>query len=196
MFSLMRFRRALWFATVAGLIAVAVTSEFMVSRDTALDRLKIMAESDRSVRTRTSGRSELALGAWYIFQNHPLGVGTGGFTRAWAALGAREGLTRFRWTHPTHKAHSGWAKILAENGAPGTIVLAAYVLSFAVVGWRTRDTTLRRLGLLVTVVLALAWVTTEFQNKGLWLVAAGAAVLLERHSAGLVPRRTSWSARA
>src|SRR5205823_9014360 len=107
------------------------------------------------------------------------GVGTGGFTSAFLELNAREGMTQFIRDRPL-QAHSGWMKILAENGIPGIMLLGTYVVSFAVSGLRTRIPDLRKLGVTVTAVLAVAWVSTEFQNKGLWLLAAGATVLLNR----------------
>ena len=80
-------------------------------------------------------------------------------------------------------AHSGWIKVLAENGVPGILLLGAYVLSFTVSGWRARNPELLRLGLMVSAVLTVAWLSTEFQNKALWLLAAGATVLLEHNPA-------------
>jgi heme/copper-type cytochrome/quinol oxidase subunit 3 len=63
-------------------------------------------------------------------------------------------------------------KILAENGVPGLLVLGGFVLSFAVTGLRSRIRSLRRLGLMTTAVLALAFTSTEYQNKGVWFLAA------------------------
>ena len=119
------------------------------------------------------------LGGWYIFTEHPwVGVGTGGFSDASIGLPLYEGATTFR--PEGRAAHAGWIKVLAENGLPGGALLLAYVVSFTLSGWRTRDRELRRLGVLTTAVLGLAFVTTEFQGKGLWLLAAGTTVLLQR----------------
>ena len=129
--------------------------------------------------SRTSGRSDLALGGWYIFQEHPLGVGTGGFGDAWSTLNRREGLSDFREGART-AAHSAWIRVLAENGIPGILALFGFVFSFAVIGWRRRSSGAFPLGLLVTFTLAVAFLAHEFQGKGLWFLVAGAMTLLRR----------------
>ncbi len=179
-------RRALLFTIVAALISLLVVSQFTMLEEKAVGRLRLLADPSKSLRTRVSGRADLALGAWYMFRDHPFGVGTGGFSTTWTDLGPREGMTgfhRFRWT----AAHSGWMKVLAENGFPGIALLSVYVLSFAASGWRTRTLELRWLGSAVTAVLAVAWVSADFQSKAFWLFAAGGTELLERHAI--------WSAR-
>jgi hypothetical protein len=45
-------------------------------------------------------------------------------------------------------------------------------------GLRRQDRRLRLLGLFTTIVLTTAWISTEFQAKGLWLLVAGAITLL------------------
>jgi O-antigen ligase len=177
----MRLRRALGFGIVAALVSVVVLSQFTTLQERAVERLHLLTDPSESVHLRTSGRSDLAWGAWYMFRDHPFGVGTGGFLPTWLTLGAREGIAQSRGLAP-RAAHSGWMKILAENGFPGILLLGAYVFSFAVSGWRSRDPVLRRLGLMVTAVFAVAGVSMEFQAKGLWLLAAGATVLLDRGS--------------
>ena len=59
-------------------------------------------------------------------------------------------------------------------------MLAGFVLSFAVVGRRTGRRDLQLLGFFVTAALGLAFLSTEFQTKGIWLLAAGATLLLNR----------------
>jgi hypothetical protein len=75
--------------------------------------------------------------------------------------------------------HSAWMKTLAENGVPGVLLLAGYVFSFAVTGWRRQADGLLLLGALVTFCLSFAFISTEFAGKGLWLLAAGVTVLLD-----------------
>ena len=131
-----------------------------------------------SLGSRTSGRSDLAIGGWYIFQDHPFGVGTGGFPTAWSHLNRHYGLTYGRGEEKA--AHSGWVKTMVENGAPGVILLIAYVFSFAAASLRQRSWALWRLGMLTSLVLAAALLSTEFQTKGLWYLAAGATAFLQR----------------
>ncbi len=174
----MKVHRTLLFGTVAALVSVVILSQFTTLQDNALTRLSLLVDSRPSLSTRTSGRFDLALGGWYIFQDHPFGVGTGGFRITWAELGRRDGLSHFAQGREM-AAHSGWVKVLAENGLPGILLLAAYVVSFTVRGWRARDPELLRLGLMVSAILAVAWVSSEFQNKALWFLAAGATVFLD-----------------
>ena len=142
-------------------------------------RLEKLAEVNRSYVNRTSGRSDLALAAWYMFLDHPLGVGTGGF----ASTRISEGYVQKTsgWEADTQmEAHAGWMKTLAENGIPGIILQFAYVISFAVVGWHRRRRGVFSIGLLVTLTLSFAFLTTEVQTKGLWFLAAGTVVLLNQ----------------
>ncbi len=170
------------FLIIGVLLAVAVASQFAHLQAAVLNRLGVLLDRDRPLVSRTSGRSDLVIAGWHIFLDHPLGVGTGGFAAAWAGLGDLGGLLTFHRRGVETQAHSAWIKTLAENGVPGILLLAAYVFSFAVVGWRRsrRDPNLRLLGFLVTAVLSVAFVSTEFQGKGLWLLAAGATTLFRR----------------
>jgi hypothetical protein len=168
---------------VAILVFFGVISQFLQEETWALRRINALLDEERSLSSRTSGRSDLALGGWYIFQEHPLGVGTGGFGNAWAMLNRREGLSDFREGART-SAHSAWIRVLAENGIPGILVLGAFVSSFAVIGWRRRAHGAFALGLLVTFSLAVAFLAHEFQGKGLWFLTAGAMTLFRRIPAG------------
>lgn len=164
---------------VALLIALGVASLFVEQQSEAVHRLDKLLDSRRSWTSRTSGRSDLALGGWYTFQEHPLGIGTGGFANAWLNLRHREGLSVFREGVYT-PAHSGWIKILTENGVPGILLFAAFVFSFAGIGWRRRREGLFLLGLLVTVSLSVAFLADEFQGKGLWFLAAAVMTVMRR----------------
>jgi O-antigen ligase len=75
-------------------------------------------------------------------------------------------------------AHAGWVKVISENGVPGALLMIAFVMSFAVAGWRRRRWRVRVLGLMVTATMAIGFLTTEFQSKSLWFLGAGAMVLL------------------
>jgi heme/copper-type cytochrome/quinol oxidase subunit 3 len=114
-------------------------------------------------------------------------VGTGGFPARYREV-SETGFT-FRQGQEV-AAHSGWMKTLAENGVMGMLVLSAYVLSFAVVGMRRGDRSQRLIGLLTTSALAVALVSTEFQSKGLWLLAAGTTTLL--HYVSPLRIRSVW----
>jgi O-antigen ligase len=185
-------RRAIALGTIA-IVGVAVISHFGNLQEYALHRLGALVDPSRSLSSRTSGRSDLVLGGWYIFQDHPFGVGTGGFASAWAGLGRREGMSGFQEGVP-FQAHAGWIKILAENGVPGFALLVTFVLSFAVVGLQRVDRRQRLLGVFTSVVLATAWISTEFQAKGLWLLVAGVITLL-RPRGRIVPE-PAWQPRS
>lgn len=157
--------------------AIAASAQFGNLQADALGRITKLADASRSLSNRTSGRFDLMLGGWYIFNDHPFGVGTGGFASAWAELGRREGLSGFE-AGARFPAHAGWIKTLAENGFPGVILLAAFATSFAVVGLRTRHRATRLLGMYTSAVLLTAWISTEFQAKGLWFLVAACTAYL------------------
>jgi O-antigen ligase len=168
----------------AVMLALVVLSHFSELQDRTIKRITKLVTTDHSMvgayslGSRTSGRSDLAIGGWYIFQEHPLGVGTGGFPTAWSQFGRHYGLTYGRGQEKA--AHSGWLKTLVENGIPGIVLMAYFIFSFGVVGMRQRSWALWRLGMLTTVVLAAAFISSEFQTKGLWFLAAGAITFLQR----------------
>ena len=144
-------------------------------------RFSKVFDTERSLANRTSGRSELALAAWQVFREHPLGVGSGAFPYYWserergAVLAGQSGMKL---------AHSAWMKVLSENGLPGFILLTFYVGSFALVALRSGNPSVRRLGLMTTAVLATGYLAQEFVAKGLWLTAVGASVVLSRDNDG------------
>jgi len=175
-------------ALVSGaLIMIVAAAHFSQMQERATFRLFKLFTTDEplsgnySLSSRTSGRSDLAIGGFYIFEAHPMGVGTGSFKLAWKNLDRHDNMGDYA-RGELRAAHSGWVKVLAENGVLGILLLAAWVGSFAYGALRTRKRVLRRLGLLTALALAAALLSTEFQSKGLWYLAAGATVFLERDS--------------
>lgn len=170
-----------------GLIFLVAAAHFSQMQERASFRLFKLFTTDEplsgdySLSSRTSGRSDLAIGGFYIFEEHPMGVGTGSFKLAWKNLDRHDNMGDYA-RGELRAAHSGWVKTLAENGVLGILLLAAWVGSFAYGALRTRKRVLRRLGLLTSLALAAALLATEFQSKGLWYLAAGATVFLERDS--------------
>jgi O-antigen ligase len=148
-------------------IAIVVSRRFPGLETNASGRFEKLFDSDRSIANRTSGRSDIAYAGWKIFRSNPLGVGTGGFDVAYSQLDI-EGLA-FAGLHK--QAHSAWVKILAENGIPGIVLLMIFVGSFARAALKTRVRELRGLGFLTTMTLSVAFLSTEFQSKDLWLFA-------------------------
>ncbi len=171
--------RAMILAAGALLTAILL-SQFTEQKEFVVQRFDKSVDSSYSLSSRTSGRSDLAIGGWRMFLQHPiLGVGTGGFSTAWKELSNREGLSDYAADRRS-EAHSGWVKTLAEGGVPGIALHLAFVFSFLVVGWQTGVRPLIYMGLLVTVTLIVSFISTEFQGKGIWFFAAGATVLLYR----------------
>jgi hypothetical protein len=173
------------FLSVAGALLLGCTLLFQFSDrlDFVQHRLDKTIDAHYSLASRTSGRSDLAIGGWRMFLEQPLlGVGTGGFAVSWAKLERWEGMSGYRLGKDA-EAHSGWVKSLAEGGVPAIVLHAAFVVSFFLVGLRTRSRRLSWFGLLVSTELAVAFASTEFQGKGLWFLSAGAIVLLNTESA-------------
>lgn len=173
--------------TSGALIFIVAAAHFSQMQERASFRLFKLFTTDQplsgnySLSSRTSGRSDLAIGGFYIFEEHPMGVGTGSFQLAWKNLDRHDNMGDYA-RGELRAAHSGWVKTLAENGVLGVLLLAAWIGSFVYGALRTRKRTLRRLGLLTSLTLTAALLTTEFQSKGLWYLAAGATVFLERDS--------------
>ena len=168
-------RRRVTVVLVAALLALGISSQFSDLQEHTIHRVTYLFNSGASLRSRTSGRSVLAEGGLKLMLSNPLGVGTGGFARNFGELrfaGEGNQLGKIR------AAHSAWVKTAAENGVIGLAVLAAFIASFTIAGFAQRRSTLRGLTLLTTGVLAFAFLSTEFQLKGLWFLAAGAAALL------------------
>lgn len=166
------------YVVVGSVVAIVSMSEFTDQLDLAFHRLNKFMDVGARVESRTSGRSDLALGGWIIFQDSPLGVGTGGFATAWAKLGYKSNLSGFRYGQEM-AAHSGWINTLVDNGFIGFLLLASFVASFAVRGWTRRQQGLFPVGMLVFAVFTLALLSTQFAAKGLWLLAAGVTMLMQ-----------------
>jgi hypothetical protein len=171
---------------IGALIASFVVLNFSALNETSMHRINKLLDTEQSMTGRTSGRSDLAYGGYLIFLDHPFGVGTGGFTVAWAKMGFRQSLSGYGYG-ASRAAHAGWIKVLAENGFLGFIVLAAFAVSFTVLGWRKRRAGLFPVGVFVTCTLLVAWVSTEFASKGIWFLTAGVTVLLNMKGAAGVP---------
>jgi len=160
------------------LIGLLLASYFTPLQQTAVQRLSLLFDRNAALQTRTSGRSDLVKGSWEIFMRHPFGVGTGGFETTWATLGSVDGQRTFMRSGQRFAAHAGWMRMLAENGFIGFGILAAFVGSFAVAGFRRGGPTARNLGLLAAAGLGLSLVSTEYHLKGLFYLAAGVAAAL------------------
>lgn len=174
--------RRLTFIIAVVVVGIGLSSLFANLQLTVMNRIGILLNSDLTFEQRTSGRSDLAVAGWNIFLENPFGIGTGGFPSAWAKLGNLEGALTFGKIGREFEAHSAWIETLAENGVPGVLLLGVYVLLFFIVGLRTskRGGDHRALGLLVTTALGVAFISTEFQGKGLWFLAAGVTTLFYR----------------
>jgi hypothetical protein len=164
---------------IVALVLLALSTQFTDFQAYTIERIDRLLDTNYSLAQRTSGRSDLALGGWYIFLAYPLGIGTGGFAPVWATLGDFNGLISGGLVGEELQQHSAWIKILAENGFPGFILLFSFVVSFALLGLKRTERHLRIIGLLTTTVLGLAFLSTNFQGKSLWLLVAGVMVLLQ-----------------
>lgn len=171
--------RRMSYVLILVLVIFTIFSQFTELQTNTLERLDRLVNPTYSWNQRTSGRSDIAMGGWYIFLEHPFGIGTGGFASAWADLGNLDGLLTIKSVGEEIQQHSAWMKILAENGFLGFILLFAFVISFAILGIRRKSRNLRIIGLLVSIVLSLTYMSTNFQGKGTWLLVAGAMVLLQ-----------------
>ena len=170
---------------VAAWAALGVVAyQFSDLQSYAFSRISKFFDPTYSLNQRTSGRSDIAEAGWRLFLANPLGVGTGGFKDKIAEIGFLE---------EEIAAHSGWIKVLAENGIPGIILLTAYIVSFTLVGWRKRKNGLFLLGVLVSLSFGVALLSKEFEGKSLWLLAMGGAVLLHHeHMSAIFERKSRF----
>lgn len=155
-----------------------ISVRFAEFKQATLARVEKLFSRDETFEARTSGRSDIVRVGWTMFATQPWGVGTGNFKPFYAKMSG-QGYIGFKSGREV-EAHAAWIKILAENGVIGAGLFALFVFSFAYMGWLRRMAGLLGLGILVSVVLGLAFISTEFQGKGLWFLAAGGLVLLMR----------------
>lgn len=174
-------RRRAVFLSVTALLALAGATLFADIQRHAIERVNLLFDRNVAFTDRTSSRSALMLRGWYLFVEDPLGVGTGGFTEAARRARPRPGLPSAA-SMEGKPAHSGWVKVLVENGAFGFLLVAAFFTSFAATAFRRRVRSVRAIGFFTTVVLCLAFLTTEYASKGIWFLAAAAIVLLRPRS--------------
>ena len=128
-----------------------------------------LVDPDRTFSQASSSRSDIAEFGWTTFRANPMGIGTGSFTEASGDLST---LGR------NLAAHSAWIKIMAENGVAGLAVFIAFIAAFATA--RPRGSAVNSaLGPLVAVVTSVAFLSSEFQSKSIWLLVSGAIVLLQ-----------------
>jgi len=177
--------RRLKFVVAFVLGSGVVVGSFPELRDRSVHRVDKLFNQEYSAAQRTSARSDHYVGAWQLFKNNPLGVGTGGYKKSWAKLrlrsisGSQAGSEK--------AAHSAWLKTLVENGIPGIILLTMIVGSFAYVGLQKGDAGLFAFGVLVTVMIAAVFVSTEFWSKSIWFIIASAIVFLNYYDMPKVP---------
>jgi len=157
---------------VSALVLIWFSAQFVEQQAYALSRLNKSFDPNASLAERTSGRSEIARAGLEVFSRNPFGVGTGGFE---ASTGQVDFLN-----NNGRPAHSAWIKVLVENGIPGVVLLSAFILSFSLAGLRRRQEGLFLVGLLVTLVFVVTFISKEYQGKSLWFLAAGATTLLYR----------------
>lgn len=137
----------------------------------ALQRLAQFFDTDIELEDASSGRTEIAKVGYEIFLDHPLiGAGTGSFRDEFVKAtreGSRGGGV-FLEKRGGMKiaAHSTYVKVLAENGIIGFFLLMTFILSI----YTNRSN--YKLNLISAVVIALAFLSTEFGAKGPWFIAA------------------------
>ncbi|MEP7353428.1 MAG: O-antigen ligase family protein [Acidobacteriota bacterium] len=178
------FSRRLAFIGTIPILAILTISMFPSLQDYAVKRFLKIFDSQVSLKSRTSGRSDVAIVGWGIFLQHPLGVGTGGFPTAYGQADADE----MAFAGIEKQAHSGWVKTLVENGVLGAITLGWYVFSFLFSGQRGNKRGFTSLGIIVTATIAVSLLGSEFQGKGLWYLACGATVLLNYGMGSTLPQ--------
>jgi O-antigen ligase len=161
--------------TLAVLITLWVSSQFLEQQSYTISRIQLLFDPNQTESRRTSKRSDLLQAGIEIFKNNPLGIGTGSF---------REESNATSYITGNRPAHSAWIKTIAENGVPGFLLMAMFIASFAVEGFRRRherDGTFL-FGVFITILFASAFVAKEFRGKSLWFLAAAGIVLLHPES--------------
>jgi hypothetical protein len=170
------------------LVCVPFLSLFPNLKDYATRNIQKVWDPHRSLSSRTSGRWDLAVHGIYLARKYPLGVGTGGYavTRANVLPEYDPDDPSPIWTGSDFmagrpmQAHSGWIKVLVENGVVGFGLLLAYTLSFAFVGLRHRRQGALPLGILGTLIPTIGLLPSEFAGKWLWLTLAVVTAEMDR----------------
>ena len=126
-------RRSVAIGLAGLMLCLAVVSRFPTLGSSTVERVLLLVNRDATMRVRTSGRDELLRGGLRLVGERPLGIGTGGFSDAWTRVAAPGSGLRFRRGEPS-SAHSGWVRLLAENGLPGAALFACFVLAVAAAG--------------------------------------------------------------
>jgi hypothetical protein len=163
-------------------LVVIAAQRFPIAKEAAVHGLANLVDEERTMAGRTSGRSDLAIAGWKSFLRHPLGIGTGSFGSTFAVEGSRYVQS---FTGAEMQAHSGWVKVLAENGFLGFAAMLGFVASFVTTGWREHQRGVFPLALFVAGGISVAWLSTEFQSKYVWFLAAAGMVLLHPDHEGV-----------
>jgi O-antigen ligase len=124
-----------WRAAAAlALVAVVVLGLVLATPQV---RTKLLDESRAGLNAATSGRAGLVSNGLKIARDHPvLGVGTGGFKRAFADR------TNLRGRDPKRAAsHTTPVTVAAETGAPGVALLAWLAFASLAAAFRARGRT-------------------------------------------------------
>lgn len=150
------------------LVVAAVVYGDLFSRSTA--KWAEFTDPALSVAQSTHRRSEIAESGWRTFLANPLGTGTGSFV---VTNGANRLHSR------GYAAHSAWIKTMTENGIPGLLLLAAFVIAIALGRPASPDVS-RAIGPVAALAMSLLFLTSEFQSKSLWMLIAGAILLIQQ----------------
>ena len=121
-----------WRALVAVVLAIAVLAGISFAQPQI--RRSLQHHTTTGLNNATSGRASLVANGIRIAAHHPvLGVGVGGFKRAYAE---RVGL---KGKNPKKAAsHNTPVTVGAETGVPGLVLFAALLVAVFVVAWRRR----------------------------------------------------------
>lgn len=154
---------------------------FPETADQAISRLQKATNAEEySLAQRTSSRSELAKGAWYIFLDNPLGVGTGQFSATWISMGDFDGRVKAGFVGKERIPHGAWFLVMSENGFLGLFYLTGFVFSLTFTGLSSKNRDIRVLGLIVGLAIGINYFHSNFQSKAIWLLIATAIVWLNR----------------
>lgn len=147
---------------------------FKKSDNLIAKKIVILFDKNASEANKTSGRSDIAKVGFEIFKDNPMGVGTGNFTSTFAKYSTKVDFEiSSRLEQSRISAHSGLIKILAENGVVGILIFSTFILSF----FTNKKSPLHTQGLYTIIIVFVTFLSSEFQNKPLWMVCAIVAYL-------------------